>query len=162
VSDISIRLATKDDTEAVVTMLTQLASDLGSEDHFLSTREAIAEYGFGTRPMFECFVAERENSNLGLALFFPIFSTNRAKPGVYVQDLWISGDARGQGLGRRMLAEVVNYGAQNWDATYLSLMVYADNIKAREFYRKLGFDKCENDVSKALDGDAFARLKSAL
>jgi len=162
VSDISIRLATKDDAEAIVTMLTQLANDIGSADHFFSTREAIAEYGFGTRPMFECFVAERQKTNLGLVLFFPIFSTNRAKPGVYVQDLWISGDTRGQGLGRRLLAEVVNYSARNWDASYLSLMVYADNIKAREFYKKLGFDKCENDVSKALDGDAFAQLKSAL
>ena len=105
-SEILIRPATIKDADEIASMLSQLAGELGSSDYFFCTTEAIKRYGFCAKPCFHCFVAEGKTAALGLALFFPIFSTNRAKPGVYVQDLWISSDARGLGLGRRMLAEV--------------------------------------------------------
>lgn len=159
-SDISIRLATRDDGDAIVTMLSHLVDEIGSKDHFFTTPEAIIQYGFGEKPLFQCLVAGREQPDLGLILFFPIFSTNRGKPGIYVQDLWISRKARGEGLGRRMLTKVINHGSTQWDASYLSLTVYPDNLKAMEFYRKLGFDTHEHDVPMALDGDAFAQLRS--
>ncbi len=159
-SDISIRLATRDDAEAIVAMLSQLVDEIGSKVHFLTTPEAIIQYGFGAKPIFQCLLAGRQQPDLGLILFFPIFSTNRGKPGVYVQDLWISAKARGKGLGRQLLADVANYGAAQWDACYLSLTVYPDNFKAMEFYRKLGFDSHEDDVPMALDGNAFAQLRS--
>ncbi len=87
--------------------------------------------------------------------FFPPIA---ASPGVYVQDLWVSGEARGQGLGRRLLAEVINYSSQQWDASYLTLTVYADNINATKFYRSLGFTTDKSDLPMALDGDAFVQV----
>lgn len=161
-SDISIRLATRDDAVAIVAMLTNLVDEIGRKDQFFSTPETIVKYGFGAHPMFRCFIAGRENCNLGLALFFPVFSTNRAHPGVYVQDLWISNKARGQGIGRRLLTAVAIYSAAEWDTNYLSLTVYKDNLKAIEFYKRLGFDIGENDLPMSLEGDGLLQLRSAL
>ena len=160
-SEISIRLATMKDAEEISTMLSQLAGELGNTDHFFSTPEVIKHYGFGTKPYFHCFIAERKTTALGLALFFPIFSTNRATPGAYVQDLWISSAARGLGLGRRMLVEVANYGASEWNAAYLSLTVHANNVNAVEFYQKLGFNTNKNELPMMLDGEAFEQVRSA-
>ncbi len=154
-SGVEIRLATKADAEIIITMLTGLGDEIGDLDRFQSTKEAITNYGFGQNPMFQCFVAEQEKSETGLVLFFPVFSTTRGKPGVYVQDLWVSRSARGQGLGRRMLAEVINYSAAQWDASYLTLMMYADNAGAKAFYKNLGFTSDQNELPMALDGDAF-------
>ena len=78
-----------------------------------------------------------------------------------MQDLWISSDARGLGLGRRMLAEVANYSASGWNAAYLSLTVHTSNINAVEFYQKLGFATDKNELPMALDGEAFAQVRSA-
>lgn len=161
-NDISIRLATKNDAEAIIVMLSKLVDEIGRKDQFLSTPEAIKQYGFGTKPMFHCFIAERENLSLGLALFFPIFSTNRAKPGVYVQDLWTSKMARGQGLGRRLLSKVAKHSAEEWEANYLSLTVYKDNFKAIDFYKNLGFGAGDNDLPMSLEGDALVQLRSEL
>ena len=160
-SEVTIRPATMKDAEDISTMLSQLAGELGSTNHFFSTPKAIKRYGFGTKPCFHCIITERKTIALGLALFFPIFSTNRAKPGAYVQDLWISSAARGLGLGRRMLVEVANYSTSEWNAAYLSLTVHASNISAVEFYQKLGFNIDKNEMPMVLDGEAFAQIRSA-
>jgi len=161
-SGISIRPAVQIDVEDIVSMLSHLAEEIGSKKHFLSTNETIIKYGFGKNPIFHCLLAGREKPNLGLSLFFPVFSTNRGKPGVYLQDLWISQNARGQGLGRGMIRQVVKHSATHWDASYLTLTVYSDNTKAMEFYRNLCFDTDEHDVPLTLDGEAFAQIGGSL
>lgn len=161
-SEISIRLAKKGDAEAIVAMLSHLVDEIGRGEQFLSTPEAIEQYGLGPNPVFRCFVAGRETPDLGLALFFPIFSTNRAKPGVYVQDLWTSKHVRGQGIGRRLLGEVANYSAAELGADYLSLTVYNNNLKTIEFYHNIGFDVHKNDLPMTLEGAALVQLRSEL
>jgi len=161
-SDISIRLATQNDTGKILSMLSQLADEIGSKKHFFSTSQAIDKYGFGEMPMFHCFIAEGEKPAMGLALFFPVFSTNRGKPGIYLQDLWISQDARGQGLGQRMMAQVVKHGKIRWHASYLTLSVYSDNHKATSFYQNLGFVRNQREVPLALDGEAFEQMGGSI
>lgn len=148
---IDIRLATKDDAEIIVTMLATLAGEISDAGHNRSTREAIEKYGFGQNSLFQCLVATSATTALGLALFFPTFSTDRGKPGVYVQDLWVSGDARGRGLGRQLLSEVINHGTVQWDAAYLMLMVHGNNENAKAFYRRLGFTSDHEFLSMSLN-----------
>lgn len=155
-----IRYATIDDAELVATMLSRLADEIGDTDRFSSTPETIRKYGFGKSQLFHSVISEQDNRGLGLALFFPIFSTTRARPGVYVQDLWTARDTRSQGLGHRLLEEVANHSAKQWGAAYLSLTVYATNTNATKFYKNIGFEIAENDLSMKLDGDAFKRFKN--
>ena len=42
----------------------------------------------------------------GMALYFYNYSTWRAAPGIYVEDLFVKKEHRGRGYGRRLLAEV--------------------------------------------------------
>ena len=157
--DIKIRLARSEDAAAITTMLKQLADEIGDSDAFSCDVEAIRRHGFGDKPILQSLIAESAGQNVGLALFFPIFSTTRGKSGVYVQDLWVAGQARGQGLGVNLLVAAIKHAAHEWQAEFLKLTVYADNSTATEFYRLLGFEGDDRERPVALEGAAFTKLR---
>ena len=82
--DIDIRQAVAADCDTILAMLIQLARDLGDGDIFRCRLEDIRDHGFGANSLFRCLIASRQQENLGLALFFPVFSTTRGQPGVYL------------------------------------------------------------------------------
>jgi ribosomal protein S18 acetylase RimI-like enzyme len=157
--DINIRVANSDDATAVNAMLSRLADEIGDSDVFACDVDAISRHGFGDKPIIHFLIAENRGDDLGLAAFFPLFSTTRGKSGVYVQDLWIGTAARGQGLGTRLLAEVVKHAVSEWRASYLKLTVYAENSAAREFYQRLEFQGDERELPVTLEGAAFNNLR---
>ncbi len=71
--DIEIRQAVAADCDAILAMLVQLARELGDSDSFQCRLEDIREHGFGANSLFCCLIAARQQENLGLALFFPVF-----------------------------------------------------------------------------------------
>ena len=156
--DIEIRVAAASDSDHILAMLQCLAAETGDGDRFRCRLEDIRDHGFGTHPLFESLIASRAQQNLGLALYFPIFSTTRGRPGVYLQDLWVSPDCRDSGLGSRLLHQVVERTARRWHAVYLDLMVHGHNDAADRFYRRHGFNERAHDRHLTLDGDAFKAL----
>lgn len=95
---------------------------------------------------------------MGAALFSPVFSTNLGCAGVYVSDLWVSADARGQSLGKRLLANVADQATQLWQAGFIRLIAYTDNQRALAFYAQLGFKKSTDETGLTLRGDRFHDL----
>ena len=157
--DIEIRQAVAADCDAILAMLLQLAHELGDSDSFQCRLADIRDHGFGANSLFRSLIASRKQENVGLALFFPLFSTTRGQPGVYLQDLWVSSNCRDAGLGSRMLQQVAIYAAQQWQARYLDLMVHGHNKAAERFYRRHGFGEHGNDRHLSIDGDPFCRLQ---
>ena len=58
---------------------------------------------FGPRPAAEAILAERGGRAVGFALFFTTFSTFLAKPGLYLEDVFVEPAHRGHGIGKAML-----------------------------------------------------------
>jgi len=162
--DIEIRQALATDSEDILAMLTRLAHELGDGDRFCCRIEHIRNYGFGEHSLFQSLIASRGqhkgSEKCGLALFFPVFSTTRGQPGVYLQDLWISPACRDAGLGIRLLRKIIDHSARQWHASYLDLMVHVDNTAAERFYRRYGFVEHTHDRHLSLDGDAFRALRN--
>lgn len=156
--DIDIRQAVGSDCDAILDMLTQLAVETGDGDRFRCQSDDLRQHGFGANSLFKCLIATKSEQNLGLALYFPIFSTTRGRPGVYLQDLWVSSDCRDSGLGTRLLHQVIDYAARQWQAAYLDLMVHGHNEGADRFYRRHGFEERSHDRHLTLDGEAFQAL----
>lgn len=157
--DIDIRLAQVDDCSAIQAMLAQLARELGDGDRFSCRIEDILDHGFGDRSLFQCLIASRDGKDLGLALYFPVFSTTRGKPGVYLQDLWVSPTCRDYGVGLGLLQQVLHRAQQQWGACYLDLMVHGHNDGAERFYRRHGFVGHAQDQHLFLEGEAFQLLQ---
>ncbi|HEX2138542.1 MAG TPA: GNAT family N-acetyltransferase, partial [Woeseiaceae bacterium] len=134
---VAIRVATADDAENLHGMLLELARDTGLPEKIRSKPDDLRRLGFRERPAFHALIAERQDKPLGLSLFFYNFSSWRGELGVYVQDLYVAEDARGTGLGRRLVEETVRLGRLQ-GATHLRLSVDRGNEAAQRFYRGLG------------------------
>ena len=138
-------------------MLREFFVELGEPGAERDRTEALLRHGAGPAPMFRAILALAGETPQGLAVYFPEFSTWRAEPGVYVQDLYLVPDARGSGLGPRLLAATLR-DAASWGAAYLKLTVHGHNHPAMAFYRRLGFQRPEQDMPFTLEGAAFKRL----
>lgn len=136
----------------VMAGLRALAQDL--KDPFHATAERVEHALFGAQSFAFALLA----AGRGIALCSPIFSTFQGAALVFVSDLWVAGSARGQGLGRALLAAAAREGQARWQANALRLTVYDDNAQAIAFYHRMGFTLREKDRIAALTGAPFAAL----
>ncbi len=157
-TDVTITLCSASDAPEITAMLARLADGLGDRSRFRSTPEIIAEQLKRARPLFQALVARADGTAVGLSLFFAHFSTLRAPPGVYVQDLWVAPSMRGAGLGARLLEATARQASNQWAAAYVTLSVDQRNTAAQHFYQRLGFCQNSRDLSMSLDGAGFERL----
>jgi GNAT superfamily N-acetyltransferase len=153
-----IRRAEAADAEPLAALLAEMADELGAPFGGRCDAAAVRHYGFGAAPLFHAVLAERAGQALGMALYFTEFSTFRALPGVYVQDLYIRPPARATGLGRALLAAVVREAAGAWGAAYLRLSAHETNPGALAFYTKLGFRTDPGERPFWIEGPAFRKL----
>ena len=148
-------------TPADVPTIHQLIIDLAVYEHELdavhATVASLTEALFGLTPHAECVVAEHDGAVVGLALFFTNFSTWSGKPGLYLEDLYVSPSARGTGLGQALLQHLAalaverGYARLEW-----SVLDWTD--AAFGFYKTLGAKPMDQWTVFRLDGDALAQL----
>lgn len=79
---------------------------------------------------------------VGVATCFINFSTFNVKPYINVHDLAVLKKCRGEGIGRKLLGEIIGI-AQKRDYCKVTLEVRNDNINAQGLYKSLGFQECE-------------------
>lgn len=145
-------------TRADVAMLHALLQALSDHDGGgpVGPVETLVAHGFGPRPLFHALLAEDAGQVLGMILFYPDYSTHRGQPGLFVQDFYVLPEARGRGVGRRLLSAAMAH--QDWGAGYVTLGVDPANRAARAVYDKLGFRPRGYDFL-ILDGAGLEALK---
>ena len=80
-----IRKAEKSDTEAIFTLIQELAVYEREPDAVIINKRTFKEHGFGKKPLFKCFVAEINEKVVGIALFYSRYSTWKGKF-LYLED----------------------------------------------------------------------------
>jgi len=154
---ISIRPATPADVPLVLSFIRELAlyERLGAQ---VSASEAdLATALFGPRPYAEVVFACLEGTPVGFALFFHNFSTFLGKPGIYLEDLFVRPQARGRGVGRRLLQWLARTTLARGGAR-LDWAVLDWNAPAIGFYRSLGAVALDEWTTYRLSGAALAAL----
>lgn len=132
-----LRAAEPRDVPSIVDLIRELARFEHLEHLVQATPESLHPHLFGERPVAECRVAEVEGQVVGFALFFVNFSTFLAKPGLYLEDLYVQPAHRGSGIGRALLSHLGalavqrGYGRFEWS-------VLDWNVNAIQFYEKMG------------------------
>lgn len=139
--------------------LRQLAFDLG--DAYFADPDTLARAVCGPDAPFLGLLAIRNNKLMAAALAAPVFSTSQGGAGIFVSDLWVAENARGLGLGRRMLAATLHEGARRNTGSFLKLTVYHDNPGARAAYDRLGFIASTDETNMLLKGAALETLMEA-
>ncbi len=134
-SPITIRATTPADGEAVLRLCVALGRHEGRVPAL--TPERYRANGFGRDPAFAGFIAERAGAALGYAICHRDYDTDRMERSVFLADLYVEKTARGEGLGRRLMAAVARHGA-GYGARMMFWKVLPENRVARGFYAALG------------------------
>ncbi len=131
-----IRPAQRSDCAAVWGLIVRLA-EYERLDHLLAgSPEALEKALFDDR-CCEALVAEEDGAIVGYALFYPTFSTFLARPGLWLEDLFVVPERRGAGIGKALLSEVARI-AKARGAGRLEWSVLDWNEPAIRFYESLG------------------------
>ncbi len=126
--------------------------------HAVTATEArIRETLFGPQPAAEVLLAEWEGEWAGFALFFPTYSTFLAKPGIYLEDLYVKPPARGKGIGFGLLRELARI-AVGRGCGRVEWAVLDWNEPSIRFYRRLGAVPLDEWTAYRLTGDALLKL----
>lgn len=132
-----LRSATPEDVRDLFELILALARYERLEDDVTGNPEQLHEHLFGSRPFAEAIVAEVESEIVGLALFFPTYSTFKTQPGLRLEDLFVRPEFRGRGIGTALIQAVAALVGDRGYA-YLEWTVLDWNAPAIHFYQKLG------------------------
>ena len=111
-------------------------------------------------PAAACLLAERGPEPLGFALFFPSFSTWECAPGIFLEDLFVRPQHRGQGVGKALFQRVAML-ARERGAARLEWAVLDWNQPALDFYKAQGAKALDGWTTHRLDSEALAALASS-
>ena len=152
-----VRPATVDDVGVILGFIRALAEYERLADAVVADEAALAATLFGPRPAAEVLLVEADGRPRGFALFFISYSTFLARPGLYLEDLFVEPAARGRGLGLALMATLARicvargYGRFEWS-------VLDWNQPALDFYRALGAAPQDEWTVQRLTGPALAAL----
>jgi GNAT superfamily N-acetyltransferase len=99
------RYATQEDVPLVLKFIKELADYEGMLDQVVATEELLQEWMF-KKGKAEVIIGEFEGKPIGFALFFHNFSTFLGRAGIYLEDLYVTPEARGKGFGKAFLKEL--------------------------------------------------------
>jgi GNAT superfamily N-acetyltransferase len=131
-----IRKATEKDMPYVLELIQELATFEKEPDAVVVTVADLVRDGFSEHPLFHCYVAEKENTIIGMALFYYRYSTWKGKT-IHLEDLIVKADQRGTGAGFALYKEIIKQGKKD-KVRRIEWNVLDWNAPAIDFYEKSG------------------------
>jgi len=153
---LKIRPAIRNDVNLLSTLIHEMAEY--ERLPVSTTAETLARDGFGPRPEFRALIAELDNEPAGYAFFFNCYSTFRGR-GLFLEDLFVRPQFRGQKVGDALLSHVAAV-ARNEACFGIMLTVLDWNQPAIRFFQKRGATLLEDWRTACLDSNALQVLAS--
>ncbi len=132
-----VRAARREDVPRIWELLLGLARYERLEAEVSGTPERLAADLFEAQPRVECLVAEAEATLTGYALFYPTYSSFCTAPMMWLEDLFVVPERRGQGDGRALLGSLAAL-AQARGCRRMGWIVLDWNEPSMRFYEALG------------------------
>ena len=137
VTAFQIRPARVEDVPIILELIRDLATYERAPEAVVATEAGLREVLFGGKPSAEVLLALEKAEPVGFAVYFYNFSTWLGRPGLYLEDLFIRPEKRGNGYGRALLIRLAQI-AKERGCGRMEWAVLDWNEPAIEFYRKLG------------------------
>jgi GNAT superfamily N-acetyltransferase len=153
-SMIAVRPATKKDVPLLKEFICALAAYEKLAAECFVTEEKLSRTLFSDCPAAEALIATFNDEPAGFALYFQNYSTFLARPGLYLEDLFVKPEFRRNGIGEalfRKLAQIAverGYGRFEWSALDW-------NTPAIRFYERMGAKAMSDWTIFRLTGDAL-------
>lgn len=97
------------DIAPMMELIKELALYEKAPDEVSVSLEEFAESGFGESPVWEAYVAELDERIVGMSLFYIRYSTWKGRK-LYLEDIVVSEEYRGRGIGARLFEATVKLG----------------------------------------------------
>ena len=156
-NDLSIRTAKPENVAQILFLLREFAEYENLSDYCEVTAKRLQIALFGETKVAEAIVAFDGETVVGYAIFFPHFATFRGQRGFYLEDIYITKDFRGRGLGEMMLKYIAKLGKSR-GFERIDFQVLAWNAAAIGFYEKLGAERNDEDRHFKFGGESFQKL----
>lgn len=137
IAGLSLRLATKHDVPQILVFIQALADYEKLAAEVVATEEKLAATLFADKAFAEVVIADYQGEPAGFALFFHNYSTFLAKPGIYLEDLFVDPSLRGKGIGKALITYLAKLAVER-DCGRLEWSVLDWNQPAIDFYQSLG------------------------
>ena len=137
IQGLSLRLATANDVPQILKFIQDLAEYEKLSDQVVATEEKLQATLFGEKAFAEVVMADYQGQAAGFALFFHNYSTFLAKPGIYLEDLYVDQQLRGKGIGKALITFLAKLAVER-DCGRLEWSVLDWNQPAIDFYQSLG------------------------
>lgn len=155
-----IRAATPADVPTIANLIRALAEYEKLAHLCVASEAGLRAHLFGPRPFAEVLLAEDAGTVVGFALFFHNYSTFRAKPGIYLEDLFVVPEARGKGYGKALLVELARLAVAR-DCARVEWSVLNWNEPSIQFYKSLGAQPMDEWTVYRLTDEALTKLASS-
>ena len=133
---VHIRKAIKSDARSILFLIRELAIFEKEPESVILTEDQIERDGFGDRPLFECFVSEVADQVVGMALYYPRYSTWKG-PTFHLEDLIVTEPMKGKGIGTQLYNAFLEH-AYDTGVKRVEWAVLDWNLPAIKFYQKSG------------------------
>ena len=125
------------DCKLILTFIEELAEYEKLLHEVEASEQTLKDSLFSEKPFAKVIIGGFENTPVGYALYFNNFSTFTGRPGIYLEDLYISPSMRGKGFGKCLLAYLAKL-AHDENYTRVEWSVLDWNKPSIDFYRSIG------------------------
>jgi len=154
-----IRDTTEEDIPVIMDLCYQLS--VYEKLEFKGTEEKYRKYGFSEDKIYDCLLVENKGDigpdYMGVALFYYTFSTFEAKPTLWLEDIFVPEEYRGNGIGTTLLKQLCQIAVEK-DCGRVEWTVIDWNEPSRQFYFALGAKAMDEWTTFRMMPDAFKKL----
>jgi GNAT superfamily N-acetyltransferase len=154
---IVLRPATRADVPTILALIRGIAEYERLAHEVKATEPLLREHGFGSRPVFQALLAERDGRAVGFALYFFTFSTFTGRPTLYLEDLFVIPKERRGGIGSQLLTRLAQIAVER-RCGRMEWSVLDWNTPARDLYFKLGAKAMDEWTVFRMTPEAFGQL----
>jgi GNAT superfamily N-acetyltransferase len=156
-----IRKAVEADIPELLPLMRELAIFEKYDKAFAITEDVLREQGFGrSPPAFHCLVAENGTELAGLAVYYFVPFTYRAKPNLVIKELYVAESKRSQGVGE-LLMKAIAKEADKAGCAMMKWWVAKWNERGIAFYERLGAQIDPDWHEFQLSEEAIRRLAAS-
>lgn len=151
---LTIRNAALKDVPQIRQFILDLAIYEKAEHEVEASEADLAHSLFGEDATAHALICEDNGKALGFAVYFFNYSTWQGRNGLYLEDLYVSKDSRGKGVGKALLQHLAKIAVDNHCGRF-EWSVLDWNTPAIEFYQSLGAKPKEEWIGYRMDGQAL-------
>lgn len=154
--NVVIRKAEPRDVPRMLELVKELAVFERAPQEVTVTEEHMRAAGFGDDPVWVGWVAQRDGVIQGMAVCYERYSTWKGRR-LYLEDIIVTEQARGQGLGEKLFVECVRYAVEN-DYSGMLWQVLDWNTDAIRFYDRFGTKYSNEWLNASLEFEELVKV----